>query len=271
MDYEKTRDFREYVGYGKNVGFEHFHKAIEIIYVEKGVLRCTVGHDVYEIKEGELLFVPPLVPHSLDYNNTAVSFINTISSVLSDFFLKILDKHDIVNPIIREKEVVDDIVWHLRKINGDISLLFKNAIYRYCVVEYLDNVEKKEVTSKRNMLVFYNVMNYISEHFDEDLTIEKLAKEFNYSKCYFSELFRKNTKMNFKTYLNTLRIQKSLELLKVNTVAETAFLVGFKSVQVYYSNFYKYMNCTPSEYLLDLNSNVEFFKSDENSEVKNGK
>lgn len=270
MDYEKSRDFQEYVGYGKNIGFQHFHKAIEIVYVEKGSLKCVVGQEVYVVNAGELLFIPPLVPHSFDNDNNAVSQVNIISSVLSDFFLKILDKYDIVNPIIGTKDVVDDIVWHLKKINANTSLLFRNAIYRYCVVEYLDNVEKREVSSKKNMFVFYSVMNYISEHFDEDLTIENVAQKFNYSKCYFSELFRKNTKMNFKTYLNTLRIQKSLELLKVNTVAETAFMVGFKSVQIYYSNFYKYMKCTPGEYLLDLKSNVDFYKSDED-EVENEK
>lgn len=258
MDYETLRDFQEYVGYGKNIAFVHFHKAIEIIYVEKGALKCTVGQNSYEIKEGELLFVPPIVSHSIDVNNTAISQINIIAPVFSDFYLKVLSKQDIVDPIIRDKAVVDDIVTHLRKIDKDTSQLFKNAIYQYCVVEYLEHVEKKEVSARRDILVFYNVMNYISDHYSEDLTLGSLAKQFNYSKCYFSGLFKQNIKTSFKKYLNTLRIQKSLEYLKVNTVANVAYMVGYKSTQAYYSNFYQYMHCTPSEYLSKV-SDMEIY------------
>lgn len=267
MDYETLRDFQEYVGYGKNIAFVHFHKAIEIVYVESGLLKCTVGQKRYELKEGDLLIIPPIISHSLDYDNTAVSQINVIAPVFSDFYLKYLSSYDIVDPVLREASVVKDIVEHLRKINNETSQLLRNAIYQYSLVQYLENVEKKEITEKRDILLFYNILNYISDHYNEDITLEELSAKFNYSKCYFSDLFKKNIKTNFKTYINSLRIQKSLEYIGVNTVAEVAFMVGYKSPQAYYSNFYKYMKCTPGEYLAKIGKELDIKVINEESDM----
>jgi ribonucleoside-diphosphate reductase alpha chain len=76
-----------------------------------------------------------------------------------------------------------------------------------------------------------------------------LAKEFGYSKYYFSNLFNSKIKSSLPKFLNSVRINKSLELLRSNKITDVAYMVGFNSPQQFYLNFKKVLNVTPKQYL----------------------
>lgn len=95
------------------------------------------------------------------------------------------------------------------------------------------------------------VQQYLREHFHEDISLEQLAKQFNFSSAYLSKIFLKHTGEAPSKYIATLRINEAKRLLKhrrdlpVKAVGE---LVGYGD-PFYFSRIFKQATgMTPREY-----------------------
>ncbi len=86
---------------------------------------------------------------------------------------------------------------------------------------------------------------------DENITIKKIADEVSITSHQLSEYLNNNLNMNFKTFINTYRIEDAKRLLieePDQTVLSIAFAVGFSSQSTFYSVFSKYVGTTPQKY-----------------------
>lgn len=93
-------------------------------------------------------------------------------------------------------------------------------------------------------------IDYININYGEPITIEIIAKYLNINKCYFCSLFKKETGETFSQYLNSLRVEKSKELLlneKNLSILDVAIAVGFNNQSYFNSIFKKLNNKTPLE------------------------
>lgn len=253
MDYEYYRDFHEYLNIGKNIAFIHYHKAIETVYVLDGYVKVGIGEQSHILRKGDFILVPPYQPHVIDPNNTAITQVNIIPSVYSDLFMQSLEKYTIQSPVLKDKPIAADIAEHLRMLAQKPSGLLKKGIYHYCLARYIDNIGKifdeRSKSSAKQQNFFYRVLIYIEEHSEKELTLEELAKRFNYSKYYFSSLFNRHLHSNLKNYLNNIRVRKAIDLLQDHTVTETAFLVGYTNLQTFFYNFKQITHHSPKEYM----------------------
>ena len=111
---------------------------------------------------------------------------------------------------------------------------------------------KKEVSpelfSKINAFV-QDEENYLVP----EMSLDFLAKTFNKTASYISHVINKNVGQNFNDYINTLRVEKSKELLQnpiynKYTITAIALESGFKSKSSFYTAFRKHAEMTPSEY-----------------------
>lgn len=84
----------------------------------------------------------------------------------------------------------------------------------------------------------------------EDLTRDDLANAMGTNHTYFTRKLKEATGLSFYDYINSLRIEESIELL-MNTelsVEDIAMQCGFKSKSSFYRAFDKIHGCTPKEY-----------------------
>jgi AraC-like DNA-binding protein len=105
--------------------------------------------------------------------------------------------------------------------------------------------KQKEYVQKFNTL-----MDYIDEHYMEDLNLETIAKSIGFSKFHFSRLFKQYTNFTFCDYLCYRRIKVAEELLAEPdlSITEIALQAGFPSISTFNRLFKQRKNCTPSEY-----------------------
>lgn len=91
---------------------------------------------------------------------------------------------------------------------------------------------------------------YIHKNFSESISLQLIADIVYLNRTYFSELFKKETGVNFVEYLNCIRIVKAAELLKKEDISliKAAVSVGFANVPYFIKVFKKYMGNTPSDY-----------------------
>lgn len=100
-------------------------------------------------------------------------------------------------------------------------------------------------------VVWQSVCDYLSEHWsDPQLSRKGTALFFNRHPNHFSRFFHAHTKQNFRTYVNDIRLERSLHFLRDlrYNVTDVASLCGFTEVQYFIRCFRERFGFTPGNY-----------------------
>lgn len=95
------------------------------------------------------------------------------------------------------------------------------------------------------------MLEYIESHyFDNEMSLERIADEFNLNFTYVSHFFKEQLGENFSEYLTKIRIEKAKEFLKNTdlTIGEIAIKVGYANSTVLIKNFKKIQGITPGKF-----------------------
>jgi AraC-like DNA-binding protein len=96
----------------------------------------------------------------------------------------------------------------------------------------------------------YEALHYIEEHLAESVSLGTIAKQAAMSISKFTVTFRKHTGFSAGAYINRLRMEKAMDLLK-NTqasIAEITDMVGYKFPANFCTAFLEKFGVTPSEF-----------------------
>jgi len=109
------------------------------------------------------------------------------------------------------------------------------------------------------------VINYISEHYSEKISLTTAARLANMSENYFSKVFKKHTGENFNNSLSNLRINIAKnELIKTDAkIYCIADHVGFNNVGYFTQVFKKLTGNSPEQYRA-------LFTNESKDSIKNG-
>lgn len=93
------------------------------------------------------------------------------------------------------------------------------------------------------------MMDYIHEHYAEDITLSELAEKVYISRNYLSHIFRKATGETFNSYLTRVRMEKARGMILEGKylIYEIAEKVGYKNVPYFSTLFKKTTGLNPSE------------------------
>ena len=127
----------------------------------------------------------------------------------------------------------------------------KSSIRNY-VLEYLNAFLKKYEASKRNQekKPVRIVKDYIREHYQENISLEEMAKLVDLNPVYLSVLFKRSTGVNFNDYLTNIRITKAKTMLKDTneSIAVIAEEVGYANAKYFSQLFSKVVGINPTVY-----------------------
>jgi two-component system response regulator YesN len=98
--------------------------------------------------------------------------------------------------------------------------------------------------------VIKKAMEYIEQHYNEELSAQKVAEAVYLSPNYFSHIFKKIRKESFTDYLNKIRVEKAKALLSNNLykVYEVSDMVGYSDYKYFSSVFKKIVGVSPTQY-----------------------
>lgn len=117
------------------------------------------------------------------------------------------------------------------------------------IVETFSESMFNYIPSKNNELI-KRAMLYISQHFNESLTLDDIAAYVHLHPSYFSSMFKQSTGSSFKEYLNMVRIEEGKRLL-ANTefpILDIAVAIGFEDQSYFSKVFKKYTGVTPKQF-----------------------
>ncbi len=94
------------------------------------------------------------------------------------------------------------------------------------------------------------VMKYVESNFGDDLSLEAISAKLGITGPYLSTYFKEKTGTNFSDYIFTVRMNKSIEMLRDTDlkVQEIASLVGYFTAASFNRVFKRHTGITPSEF-----------------------
>ncbi|NLY66275.1 MAG: helix-turn-helix transcriptional regulator [Tissierellia bacterium] len=98
----------------------------------------------------------------------------------------------------------------------------------------------------------------MNNNYSESISLKDMADFLGLNKCYFCDLFKKETGKTYSQLLNEIRVEKSLDLLlNTNmTILEIALAVGYNNQNYYNMAFKKIMGTTPLKYRNAMKSSL---------------
>ena len=94
------------------------------------------------------------------------------------------------------------------------------------------------------------VVAYIEAHLFEEMEIEKIAKELNYSKFYIARAFRAYTGGTIYKYIQGRRLTEAARMLVETNmpIVDIAYEICYQSQQAFTQAFHQVYLCTPQVY-----------------------
>jgi AraC-like DNA-binding protein len=121
------------------------------------------------------------------------------------------------------------------KKNFMLNMGYSNLLFFKIVESY----ELQDREGEKNKAGILKLLQYINEHYLEDISLTSVAQKIGYSKEHCSKIFSESVGMGFRDYLSFLRLKKAQEYfslkkdLKLTTI-EIIYKCGFKSTATFY-------------------------------------
>ena len=102
----------------------------------------------------------------------------------------------------------------------------------------------------KHNIVLDKVIDYIENHLEEDLSLDNISRNLNYSKYYIERSFSETAGITVCEYIRrrrlTLAAQKLVETNK--PIIDIAYEAGYNSQQAFNLAFRRFYLCTPQTY-----------------------
>ncbi len=208
----------------------HWHEEMEIVVAVNGSCLYSVDFKQYEVKEGDILIIPPASLHSFERQGEE-SFIGFV------------------------------ILFHAAMINNNtldicsakyITPIFNNEMYLPCFIpsDSEHNQPLHAIIREILILQMKKIIHYIEEHYNEKITLETLADHAGLSQYHLAHTFKKCTGQSPIEFINHYRLSMAAaRLIETDEqIIEIAIDTGFNNISYFNRIFKKRFGVTPKEY-----------------------
>ena len=252
----------------------HYHPAIEIMYITRGIGTRFVGDCIEQYEEGDVCMIGPNLPH--EWRNDDAYFDK--ESGLRATCICLFFKREIFDPnFIRLPEMnnIRDLIERSRrglKFTGksklEITRFIRSSVNDVGVrkvtnlltllelmatsteYELLASVGFTNSVNSEDFERFNKVYKFLVKNFATSIRLEEVSTLVGLTPTAFCRYFKERTKKTFVEYLNEMRIGYSKKLLlenkmKISTISGE---VGFPNLSNFISQFKKVTGMSPSQF-----------------------
>ena len=136
------------------------------------------------------------------------------------------------------------------------NLLFANMCLSHYVSLFIYNSRHYSVTATDKIDCVDSAILHMQEHINENISLNELSKQYNYSVSRFSNLFKKKTGYAPIDYFVQMKMQKACQQLDFTneSIKNIAFNMGFDDPYYFSKRFRTVIGMSPKKYR-SLNNN----------------
>lgn len=233
----------------------HVHDVVEIVCMTEGYLYMTIAGQQITVSPGDIAMAFPSTPHSYDFiskdaNGLAMIFAPDTIAEFAHHFRRMTVAHPLLAGDQKPKELTFLIQQMQSRLTPHPDSPLKLG-YLHLFLSYLFTCVELEPMEKQTQSgMSYQVLHYISEHFTEPLSLESTARALGISRIHLSHIFSQQLKINFRQYINTLRIDRACALLRdpSNTISQIVYQCGYTNPRTFHRAFMTHCNMPPKQY-----------------------
>jgi len=247
----------------------HTHGYYEFCFFLEGDVLMQIGEDIYPFRFGDIMLIPPEISHKAIIQSQRVPyrrFVLWISQEYLDYLIQFspaylyviqyAEKHNCYlfhTDRIAFNSVQSKLLRLLEEMHSNhfgrgakINLCAEDLILHINRLIYEQNNPKK---STSELSLYQLLLEYIEEHIEEDLSLEKLADEFFVSKYHIAHVFKDNTGLSIHQYITKKRLGLCREAIlgKMN-ISEAYQMFGFGDYSSFYRAFKKEYGISPKDF-----------------------
>lgn len=233
----------------------HVHDVVEIVCLRKGSLRMTIAGKSLLVLPGDIAVVFPSISHSYDEVSPDAAGLSLIflPDTIMEFYHTFRTMQP-VQPLLLGQEKapeLDAIIDGMQKVIENSKDTPLRLGYLHLLLSYLFTCLPL-IPGGRNphSTLTYQVLHYISEHFTEPLTLENTAHALGISRIHLSHIFSQQLHINFRQYINTLRIDRARALMRnpSYSISQIAYLCGYGNQRTFHRAFLAQCGVPPNRF-----------------------
>lgn len=248
---------------------EHAHNYYEFYFFLEGDVTINISGKVYKLNVGDILLIPPKVKHYATVGDTNKTYRRFVFWVSQEYINQLMDISKdygyIMQYVLRQKEYVfpQDVIT-FNEIQSKVFRLLsevhsnrfgRDSQIQICIQDLLLIINRKvyesrhPVNKSRSTTLYQNLLLYIEEHLDEDLSLERLAKEYFVSKYHIAHMFKENSGVPLHQYITKKRLSLCSDAILTNSgITDIYQQFGFGDYTSFYRAFKKEFGMSPREY-----------------------
>lgn len=226
----------------------HYHDFDKIVILLSGHVDYAVESDVYSLKPYEVLLVKhhtihkAIVDKSVPYERIII-YLNEgrYSSVMPEAGLTQCFDQCLYLP---ERDTLSNILNMLEQSQNEVI----RETYVIQLLAILNSMKGSDPEEHYYDQKTEEVLTYINENLESDLSVETLSEMVHLSKYYFMRQFKKSTGQTVHSYVRQQRLFHASRLIRQGTsVSEAARRSGFEDYSVFYKAFKENFGFSPKE------------------------
>ena len=236
----------------------HSHTHYELYFLMKGERTFFLSNALHKLSAPAIIVIPPHAMHMTEGSGFERYNVNVAPDYLNPYQAEILHKHalQIIRPTqAQAKELASLFQQAVAASRTDKHAQYiLHALFSYAVY-LLDNLEKSVTqtnseTQKRIPPLLLKVIDYLHEHYAEEITLQGVADTFFVSKATLMYNFKKHINCSLIDFLLNIRLTKAKELLfnSKKSIEEIAESCGFSSANYFGLIFKKKEGLSPMQY-----------------------
>lgn len=234
----------------------HAHKSYEIYVLIRGTKSYFIESDFFNVNAGEVVLISSEKLHKTGGYGCYRALISFSEDFLKKYFtdtaiLKMTEcfNNTHVKPTKEQFEEILKIVNAMQKnqadkIEGDAFLHLAE------ILKILKESPKVNGLNEPPKGYTNKIIEYVNNNYNTISGLKDVADKFYVNKSYLCRLFKRETGMQFTTFLNKIKLRNAVNyLLNSNkSISEISYLVGFSTSAYFCNLFKKEYNLTPHEY-----------------------
>ncbi|MCR5100592.1 MAG: AraC family transcriptional regulator [Butyrivibrio sp.] len=157
---------------------------------------------------------------------------------------------DIRNTLFKARNAIKETPDKAENFSEIDSMFEQKLSLKLCEDIALRLCDLCKTTSNEEQLIV-NIQKYINDNYkDPSLGLNKISEKFQISESYFSHMFKEETGTNFSTYLESIRMNESVRLIKsgeISNISDLYMVVGYNNANSFRRVFKKTFGISPAQ------------------------
>jgi AraC-like DNA-binding protein len=247
----------------------HVHNYYEFYFFLEGNVTMNIEGALHVLKPGDVIIIPPNISHYAILNDEHIPYRRFVFWISIDYCNDLLQLSPDYVYLMQHARVTKHYIFHYDVIGFNtlqskvfrlIEELHSNRFGRDAKITLCANdlilhlnrsvYEMEHPKSQHEQQHLYqNLLLFIEDHLDEELTLDRLAEQFFVSKYHIAHVFKENLGLSVHQFITKKRLRMCQEaILSQTTISNIYLKYGFKDYSSFFRAFKKEFGMSPKEY-----------------------